>query len=256
MKPINPALAVGLAGWVALGLAQGTTALAQGQITADHLYAGSVGTAYGDKLIWANGAQFNPSTGYYAMPYSTSGQYAGFYNSEPTMAVLAATSSFGGPVPHAPALGSFIQVIISLLSAPDGGKFGFWEPDSLKPVFNLNAGDVSSLIPISGGDENPDAGTFGVDPYGHIDGRRFSATVAGDYLVSLQLVDTSDNGLDGLPIHAPSDALTVDFRATSVPEPGTGALAGLGLLAFAWLGFRREGERPKPALQLISGGIQ
>ena len=107
--------------------------------------------------------------------------------------------------------------------------------------FNLSEGDEAPFIPLSGGDENPDAGAVGADPYGHIDDRRFSATVAGDYIVGLQLLDTSDNGLDGLPIHSRSDILYVDFRAEAgpVPEPTTSALAGLGLGAL-WLGARKR----------------
>lgn len=224
---------------VALGLLQGASAQAQAQILADHLYAGAVGTAYGDQLLWANGSVFATNTGYYKMSYSAGGQWAGYYNSEPVLAVLAATTNFGGPVPHAPALGSFVQFQITLISGPGGGRFGFWEPDSLTPVYSLGIGDSSSLIPLSGGDDNPDAGTFGVDPYGHIDDRRFSATVLGDYIVGFQLFDTSDNGLDGLPIHTPSDMLYMDFRAVAVPEPATTALIGFGLFGFWLMAFKR-----------------
>ena len=66
--------------------------MAQGQITFDHLNAGAIGTGYGDQLIWANGGTFATNAGYYAMPYASSGTYAGYYNSSPTMTVLPATS--------------------------------------------------------------------------------------------------------------------------------------------------------------------
>ena len=237
MKSANRVKSVWLSSLVAVVLLKGISAQAQGQILADHLYAGAVGTVYGDQLVWANADAFATNAGYYRMDYSTGGSWAGYYNSEPTMTVLAATAAFGGPVPKAPALGSFIQAKIFLVGAPEGGQFGFWEAGATNPTYILNTGDSSQLIPLSGGDENAFAGTFGEDPYGHIEDRRFTATALGDYIVGFQLFDTSDNGLDGLPIHSPSDILYVNFRAVlaPVPEPTTTAMISLGL-GTLWLG--------------------
>ena len=221
-----------------LGLLKGNSLMAQGQISFDHLNAGAVGTGYGDQLIWANGGTFSTNAGYYAMPKSVSGTYAGYYNSSPTMTVLPATADndSGGPSPLAPALGSFIQAQITLISAPDGGQFAFWLTGATTPSFTLNVGDTTPLIALSSID-----GSFGSDPYGHIHGRRFSATTLGDYIVGLQLFDTSDNGLDGLPIHTPSDILYMDFRGVvaTVPEPNSAALFVLGLAGFCLVAFKR-----------------
>ena len=56
-------------------------------------------------------------------------------------------------------------------------------------------------------------GSPGSDPYGHIHGRRFTATTPGVYKVTLQAVDTSTNGTSGGPIHRPSEELPVCFQA-------------------------------------------
>ncbi len=242
-KPNSGIRSTWLACLVAFGLLKGDSLMAQGQITFDHLNAGAIGTGYGDQLIWANGGTFATNAGYYAMPYASSGTYAGYYNSSPTMTVLPATGDNGGPVSLAPALGSFIQAQITLISAPDGGQFSFWLTGATTPSFSLNVGDSTTLINLSSSD-----GSFGSDPYGHIHGRRFGATALGDYIVGLQLVDTSDNGLDGLPIHTPSEMLYMDFRALAapVPEPATTALMGLGIVGFYLITIKRQNRERSP----------
>jgi hypothetical protein len=56
-------------------------------------------------------------------------------------------------------------------------------------------------------------GSAGSDPFGHIHGRRFTATRAGIYKVGFTVVDTSTNGAAGGPIHTPSAELPVWFQA-------------------------------------------
>lgn len=204
---------------------------AQSPITTDHFNAGASGATSNDSLIWANGALFAKESGYYRMNYATNGTYAGYFQSGFTMNVLPATSANLGPVPFAPALGSFIDAKMTLISAPEGGQFDFWLTGATTPSYVLNPGESTPLIPLS--DASLGAGQAGADPYGHIHGRRISATVEGDYIVDFQLFDVSKNGPGGGPIYGPSDHFQVDFRALAIPEPVAMALfmAGAGLLA-------------------------
>lgn len=204
---------------------------AQTQIAVDHFNAGATGTSSSDQLIWGNASLFATNTGYYKLSYSTAGTYAGYYNAGFTMTVLPATADNLGPVPNAPALGSFIQVKLTLVSAPAGGFFDFWLTGNTTPAYQLGVGDSTGLIALS--DITLGAGTAGADPYGHIHGRRASTTMVGDYIVSFQLFDTSTNGVDGGPIYtSPSEPFLVDFRAVDVPEPTLTALLGLGVCGF------------------------
>jgi hypothetical protein len=56
-------------------------------------------------------------------------------------------------------------------------------------------------------------GSPGSDPYGHIHGRRFTATKPGINKVTFVLRDTSTNGSSGGPIHKDSDPLSIYFQA-------------------------------------------
>lgn len=226
----------------AICLLAATTSQAQTQITADHFNAGATGTSSSDQLIWSNGALFATNTGYYKLSYSTSGTYNGFYNAGFTMTVLPATADNLGPVPNAPALGSFIQVKLTLISAPEGGFFDFWLTGATTPSYQLGVGDSTPLIALS--DITLGAGSPGADPYGHVHGRRISTTMVGDYVVSFQLFDTSSNGADGGPIYtSPSTPFEIDFRAVDVPEPSIVALLGIGICGLAARKIQRTFSR-------------
>jgi hypothetical protein len=221
-------------------LAQGS----QTQITADHFNAGATGTTSSDLLIWGNASVFAADSGYFKLSLSTSGTYAGYYNAGFTMTVLPATADNLGPVPLAPALGSFLQAKMTLVSAPVGGNFDYWLTGATTPSYSLGVGDSTALIPLS--DITLGAGSAGADPYGHIHGRRASATEVGDYIVSFQLFDTSVNGPDGSPIYSsPSTPFNVDFRAADVPEPSVIALLGLGLCGIGVMKVRGRLSRNK-----------
>src|ERR1051325_4861751 len=75
-----------------------------------HLNAGAVGIKQNDKLIFDNAAEFAASSGYIkTLTFTNGGTYAGYFQGNITLTALAQTPGHAGPVPNAPALGSFIE---------------------------------------------------------------------------------------------------------------------------------------------------
>ena len=176
-----------------------------------HLNAGAVAQTNGAQSIWVNGADFVANSGYVkTLDFTNAGRYAGYYQNNITVAALPATGPFGGPVAGAASLGTLFYCRLSLLSGPDGGKFGFWETNSTNvPFISLAPGQTASnMFRVTQTDGSPTA-----DPFGHIHGRRLSATKAGVYKVGFQAVDVSSNGTGGGPKHLPSAVLPVWFQA-------------------------------------------
>ena len=100
-----------------------------------HLNAGALGTNQADALLWVNGELFATNTGFsQPMTFATNGAYAGYFQSGPTLTALPATVANTGPAAFASALGSFLSVQITLVEAPAGGSFAFWETGSLTPA--------------------------------------------------------------------------------------------------------------------------
>jgi len=202
---------------------------------AQHINAGAVSTNQGGQLYFQNGASFVNTSGFVAsLNYSNSGTYAGFFNiGGLTFTALARTNAAGPPSPAAAAFGSFLQLRLeTVISGPAGGTFSFWEDLAGSPTLSLGVGQTvgtGNLFPLS--DASLGAGLPGGDPYGHLHGRRYTATLPGDYLVGFRIVDTSNNGFGGGPIQSDSDLFLMTFRA--VPEPATGLLLGAGALALA-----------------------
>ena len=56
-------------------------------------------------------------------------------------------------------------------------------------------------------------GAPGDDPYGHIHGRRFTASLPGIYRVTFGAFDISTNGPAGEPNHTASAPITIAFQA-------------------------------------------
>jgi hypothetical protein len=175
-----------------------------------HLEAGAAGVKPGDRLLWANAADFVASSGYIkTLNYTNGGRYAGYFEGGITLTALPATAANAGPDPTAAAPGAFLQFRLTCLEGPAGGRFGFWEAGATQPNEALAPGQMSTnLWPLSEGVSAP-----GADPYGHRHGRRFSASLPGIYKVGFTVVDTSTQGLDGKPIHAPSEDMPVWFQA-------------------------------------------
>lgn len=193
--------------------------------------------AVGSPLFFVNGSSWSVSSGYIqTMSYSSSGTYAGTFNSGPTVTSLPATLANGGPSAYHAALGSYIVMSLESVSGPAGGSFSFWEGNATAPTFSL-ATDTTPTSPLwfnlSQGNAAP-----GEDPYGHVHGRRFSVDIAGTYFVTFRLYDTSTNGPDGGPIHTPSDLFTMRFDA--VPEPSTWILIGFAVAVTVFSLIRRR----------------
>jgi len=190
----------------------GIVASTCGTFAADHghLNVEAVGTSQNDALDFDNGALFDASTGYvFTLIYTNGGTYAGYYQGNITLTALAATAAHAGPVPGAPALGSLIFAQIVSVEGPPGGAFGFWDAGATSPTISIASGVTSTnLYRLSENDGSP-----GSDPYGHIHGRRFTATKPGLYAVAFRAFDLCTNGVAGWPIHSPSDILRIYFQA-------------------------------------------
>ncbi len=191
-----------------VGLVLGTPATLRGQH--GHLNAGATGTNQNERVIWANGADFIASSGYVkTLNYTNGGRFAGYFEGGLTPTSLPATLETGGPDPDAAAFGSYLQFRLSCLEGPPGGAFNFWESGAASPSISLVPGQASTnLWRLSENDGSP-----GTDPFGHIHGRRFTATKAGIYKIGFTAVDTSTNGAGGGPIHTPSEELPIWFQA-------------------------------------------
>lgn len=213
----------------------GALLLAAHGASAQHLNVGAAGQNEGDALTWDTHELGDVSTFAKQLTLSTSGRYAGFYNGNLTLTSLHNTDAGG------PALGSFIQAEIVSVAGPDGAFFGFWEGIDLgggvTPTFNIATGSDNLSLRYALSDASLGAGLPGQDPFGHIHGRRFTATEEGLYTVGFRAVDTSVNGVGGGAIHAPSAIIYIQFAA--VPEPSTFALGGAALLGL-WLVRRNQ----------------
>lgn len=177
-----------------------------------HLYAGASAQTQGAPLIFPNGPDFAAAPGYVGyvktLTFATNGTYNGYYQGNVTIAALATTEAHAGPDDFAASPGSFLQAAIVAVQGPPGGVFSFWNTTAGPTYHYTNGFTYTNLWRLTEADGSP-----GTDPYGHIHGRRFTATKPGVYKVSFKLTDTSTNGVGGGPIHTPSDVLDVYFQA-------------------------------------------
>jgi hypothetical protein len=175
-----------------------------------HLRTAAYGIGQGAQLHFYNGADFATTSRYVkTLVFTNSGRYSNYFQGNITLTVQAATANYGGPEPDAPALGSYIRARILSVNGPVGGAFGFWEAGATHPTISLFSGETgTNSFHVTQTDGSP-----GADPFGHIHGRRFTATKPGLYTVSFQTFDASTNGLSGGPIHAPSEIIGIYFQA-------------------------------------------
>lgn len=175
-----------------------------------HLNAGASSHDQDAPLIFVNGAELSAESGFQiALQMATEGIYTGYFQGGLTFTSLPGTLETGGPDPDATAPGAVVAVEMLRVAGPDGGVFAFWEAGATEPSHELPVGapGVHQWL-LSESDGSP-----GADPFGHIHGRRWTATRPGIYDVVFRLVDVSANGVGGGPLHSPSETLTLRFVA-------------------------------------------
>lgn len=175
-----------------------------------HLRIGAPNTAQNTPLYFYNGSDFAKASSYVkTLIHTNAGRFAGYYQGNITLTVQAATSAYSGPEADPPALGSLVRATILSIQGPPGGTFGFWESNAVSPTLSIPAGQTNGVPFIV----SQTSGLPGADPFGHIHGRRFTATRPGIYTATFQAHDSSTNGVGGGPIHAYSPTLEVVFQA-------------------------------------------
>ena len=183
-----------------------------------HINAGAVAPQAGSKLYIANGASFDAASGFLVHLASTNHPVYGpifLGGSDITFTSLPSTADYGGPDPKAAQPGAHLVMVLVSLSGPPGGALSFW--DSFDGFFSATEITFTVTVGTIGGtgsfalSEND--GSAGLDPYGHIHGRRFSVDRPGLYTAGLVVIDTSANGPGGGPLHPPSDPVYFSFQA-------------------------------------------
>ncbi|HAM72860.1 MAG TPA: hypothetical protein DCM86_14565 [Verrucomicrobiales bacterium] len=176
-----------------------------------HINAGAVGSTAGSPLYFVNGGNYETNSGYVVnLAPATAGTYAGTYAGSITFTSLAIDPLNGGPAFGHAAAGAFLELQVVSVEGPEGGEFSFWDAGDTAPRITLRVGrsDGVARFALSESDASP-----GSDPYGHIHGREFTANQAGLYAVGFRLIDTSQNGPGGGPLHPPSGLFHLYFQA-------------------------------------------
>jgi hypothetical protein len=202
----------------------------RGHAQHSHVNAGAPGSAAGAQLYFATGDGFSTNSGYVVnLTKVETGPYAGYHHGAISFTALPSTGDFGGPALNHAAPGAHLELRVISASGPAGGEFAFWESDGESDAtaltFGVPVGETAGTnqFRLSETDGSP-----GVDPYGHIHGRKFTATLPGLYTVGFQILDTSANGANGGPLHPPSELFALHFQAgvtIATITPGSEAIS-------------------------------
>lgn len=178
-----------------------------------HLYISAYSQQAGAQLYFDNGGIFDLASGYVktlTLNTSPASRYLGRYDGNITVTPRSTNTLRGADYgPNAAAPGSVIYFQIMHVDGPGGGAFEFWENTGTQPAFSVLVGSgATNVVKVT--ETN---GVPGGDPYGHIHGRRFTATLPGIYRVTFGALDISTNGPAGGPNHTTSAPLTIAFQA-------------------------------------------
>lgn len=178
-----------------------------------HLYISAYSQQPGAQLYFDNGAIFELASGYVKtllLNTNPTSRYLGRYDGNITVTPRSNNILRGADYgPNAAAPGSVIHFQIALVEGPGGGVFEFWENTGTEPAVRVPVGvGDTNLVKVS-----QSSGAPGEDPWGHIHGRRFTATAPGLYHVTFVAFDLSTNGIAGKSNHLGSEAITIAFQA-------------------------------------------
>lgn len=183
-----------------------------------HVNAGARAATEGSPLFFANGSRFEAGSGHLIHLAPTNSAAYGpifFGGGDVTFTSLPVSLDNGGPSAFAALPGSHIDMVFETLDGPPGGELAVWDSfdgffDATEVTFSLVAGTRGGTHRMALSEND---GTPGVDPYGHIHGRKFSVSKPGFYTVGIRLIETSSNGTAGGPLHAPSELAFFQFQA-------------------------------------------
>ena len=178
-----------------------------------HLYISAYSQQPGAQLYFDNGGIFELTSGYVktlVLNTNSASRYVGRYDGNITVTPRSTNTLRGADYgTNAAAPGSVIYFQIGRVEGPAGGAFEFWESTGTVPAISIAVGSGgTNLVKVTEA-----AGAPGDDPYGHIHGRRFTATVPGIYRATIRALDISTNGPAGGPNHTPSAPITIAFQA-------------------------------------------
>src|SRR5688572_13328865 len=193
-----------------------TATLTESRAQHYHLNAGATAPIPGTKLLFQNGDNFNTNSGFFVkLQKNATNGFAGEFGRSIAMTGLSADPV--APEPGHAARGAFLEVELVSVGGPAGATISFWDRNIVEgeKIFTVPTGtsNGTNRVVLSESDGSP-----GSDPFGHIHGRNWSVTAPGIYTLGLRIIDTSENGLNGAPLHEASDIYYIYFQADITAE--------------------------------------